>query len=78
MSQSKKASFMEAVTNTAVGFVITLLFQMWLFPLYDIHTTFSQDVQIVLWFTVLSIARGYVLRRAFNAEFWRFRVKRAH
>ena len=65
--QSRKHSLLESMTNTAVGFVISVL--VWEFvvkPVWDIHTTFAENLTITLLFTVISIARGYVLRRFFN------------
>jgi len=66
MSQTKKQSFIEACTNTAVGFGISLLFIFIILPLLGIHSTPGKNVTITLYFTVISIARSYVLRRFFN------------
>ena len=59
-------SFAETMTNVAVGYVIALLSQLLIFPHYGIHIPFSTNLWIGLWFTVISIIRGYVLRRWFN------------
>lgn len=64
--QSKRGSFAETVVSTVVGFLITMVIQLTIFPMYGIHLEFHQDLQIVGIFTVASIARGYVLRRVFN------------
>lgn len=64
--QSKKGSFAETVISTAVGFLVTLLVQLVVFPIYHIEISTSQNFQIVAIFTVVSIARGYCLRRLFN------------
>lgn len=66
MSQSKKQSFIEACTNTAVGFGISLLSIFIILPLLGIHSTPGKNVTITLYFTGISIARSYVLRRFFN------------
>lgn len=66
MSQSKQQSFIEACTNTAVGFGISLLSIFLILPLLGIESTPSKNVVITLYFTVISIARSYVLRRLFN------------
>lgn len=65
--QTRKGSLFESLTNTAVGFVISVL--TWEFiikPVWDIHTSFAENLTITMLFTVISIARGYVLRRLFN------------
>ncbi len=64
--QTRKGSFTETVVSTVVGFLITMVIQLSIFPLYGIHLEFHQDLQIVGIFTVASIARGYALRRVFN------------
>ena len=68
MSQSKKQSLIEAITNTAVGFGISLLSIFIIFPVLGIHSTPGKNVAITLYFTVISIARSYVLRRFFNRK----------
>lgn len=64
--QSKKHSLIEAITNTAVGFGISLLSIFIILPLVGIESTPGKNVVITLYFTVISIVRGYVLRRVFN------------
>lgn len=64
--QTRLQSFMESVFNILVGSVLSYVAQVVVFPLYGIHISWEQDVQIVVIFTVLSIARSYVLRRFFN------------
>lgn len=64
--QTKKHSFYEALSNTAIGFIISLSATFVIFPLLDIPTTSGQNIVITLFFTVISIIRGYVIRRWFN------------
>lgn len=64
--QTKKHSFYEAFTNTAVGFVISLTATFAVFPLVGMHATVKQNILVTLCFTVISIVRGYVIRRYFN------------
>lgn len=68
MSQSKLESFIETCINTAIGYVVALLSQLLVFPLVGIHVPFSTNLEIGAWFTLISIARGYVIRRWFNAR----------
>lgn len=68
MSQSKKNSLLEAVTNTAVGFMISLSATFIIFPLVGIESSAGKNILITLFFTVISIARGYLLRRLFNRQ----------
>lgn len=66
MNQTRLASLIEAAINTLIGFVIAYLAwppAAWFFGIEYQH---SQQFGIVLFFTVLSVARGYVVRRWFN------------
>lgn len=64
--QTKRNSFIEATTNTAIGFIISLASTFLVFPLVGVNTTSKQNLEVTLYFTVISIIRGYVLRRMFN------------
>lgn len=66
--QSRKGSLVESLAGTAIGFVISVA--TWEFvvkPVWDLQTSFAENISITLLFTVISIARGYVLRRFFNS-----------
>lgn len=71
--QSKVASLAEAVVNTFVGLLIAFVAQAFICWAYDIPLSAHQNFVIVSWMTVISVARSYVLRRAWNAEFWKRR-----
>ena len=64
--QSKRMSLIESVASTAVGFVVAMLTQAVVFPLFGIHVDMETNAELVLVFTVLSVARSYVMRRLFN------------
>lgn len=67
MKQSRKASFAEALLNTAVGYGVALLTQLVAFPLFGVQASMGQNLGIGLVFTVVSIVRSYALRRLFEA-----------
>ena len=64
--QSKKNSFIESLVNTFIGYIITLLFSPMIYWTCGIAVTGKQLWIVTLCFTVLSVARGYVVRRWFN------------
>jgi hypothetical protein len=67
MSQSKLASLVEVVANMALGFIVSVYAQVVIFPLYGFTTlSLKENVQIVAIFTVISMVRGYLVRRFFN------------
>lgn len=64
--QSKKSSVFEAIVNTVVGLLSSLLIQCILYPIMDIPVTFGQNLIITMVFFVVSFTRSYLLRRLFN------------
>lgn len=66
--QSRVDSFMEAVTNTAVGFVVTLAASPLIYAMTGVSITLHQMAGATLLFTVVSVARQYILRRLFNGR----------
>lgn len=68
MEQSRLSSLIEATVNTAIGFVIALVSQFALFPLVGIHVSMAVQLELVTYFTIISVIRSYVLRRWFNAR----------
>lgn len=67
-SQSKRDSFIEALTNVIIGYVISVGSQLVIFPHFNVHLPLIVNLEIGLWFTVISLARSYVLRRWFNSR----------
>lgn len=66
MSQSRAMSLIEAGANVALGFVVALLTQMALFPLVGIRLPLDRHLLVGLTFTLVSLARSYLLRRCFE------------
>jgi hypothetical protein len=57
---------LEACTNVALGFLLALMTQGAIYPLFGIHTTFATDTAIAVVFTAVSLVRSYLVRRAFE------------
>ena len=66
--QSRLGSLVEALINILIGMGISLASQLILFPLFDIHIPLSANLGLVLWFTLISVARSYLIRRYFNSK----------
>jgi hypothetical protein len=64
--QTRLHSFIESLTNVAIGYGVAVLSQILVFPMFDIHVSLSDNLAIGAWFTVISIARSYAVRRWFN------------
>jgi hypothetical protein len=59
-------SLLEAVTNVVVGYVVAVLTQLLLFPVFGLHVAVKENLAIAGVFTVVSIMRSYLLRRLFE------------
>ena len=66
--QTKKQSFIESLSNVAIGYLISLLSLFIIFPVLGIESSASKNFIITLYFTLISIVRSYVLRRYFNKK----------
>lgn len=66
MRQSRRMSLVECAANVAVGFGVALLTQVAVFPLFGVHLGGVDHLAITGVFTVVSIVRSYILRRAFE------------
>lgn len=68
MSQSKRASLAEAISNTLVGLVLASVLQMLICRLNHIPMSWTNNVILTGWMTVLSVVRSYVIRRVWNTN----------
>ena len=64
--QTRWGSAVEALLNVAIGFAINFTANMLVLPLFFSGVTASKAFGIGLVFTVISVARSYILRRWFD------------
>ena len=64
--QSKRNSALEAATNVAIGYLVSVLANVLILPLFGYNVTIGDSFAIGLAFTVVSLLRSYLLRRVFN------------
>jgi hypothetical protein len=67
--QTRRQSLIETLAGVAIGYVVALLSQLAIFPLFGLTVPLSDNLLIGAWFTAISIVRGYYVRRLFN--WWR-------
>ena len=60
-------SLVEAITNVAVGYLVAVLTQILVFPLFGLDVSLSHNLALASVFTLISIFRSYALRRVFEA-----------
>lgn len=68
MRQTKTQSLCETLTSVAIGYMVALASQLLIFPAFGVHLPLSDNLLIGAWFTVISVVRGYAVRRYFS---WR-------
>ena len=66
--QTKKQSFIETLTSVFVGWLIGVILNMLVLPLFDYNVSLTDGVLISIIFTAVSVIRGYVIRRWFNSK----------
>jgi len=64
--QTRKLSILEAITNTLVGFLISLALVNVVLPMYGFDINFTQSVSMTIIFSIASIIRGYIIRRFYH------------
>lgn len=75
--QTKADSILEALTNIGIGFVVALCAQLIWFPLIGKEFTISENLATTSFFTFVSFARSYCIRRMFNGRSIYQGIKRA-
>ncbi len=64
--QSRKWSAIETIASTAIGLGVSIAASLVVYPLHGHSFTLAQNTSIAVIFTVISIIRGYFVRRMFN------------
>ena len=64
--QTRRMSAVETVANVAIGYAVSLAATALVLPAFGYPVSGSSAVGISAVFTVISLVRSYVLRRAFN------------
>ena len=69
--QTRLGSLIEVCINIAIGFTINFVMNLTLFPLFGWHITVTENLLLGVIYTVVSVIRGYVVRRWFEARIHR-------
>lgn len=68
MIQSKKDSILEVTTNLSIGMCIAFLSQIIWFPMIGKDFTIMDNILTTVFFSAVSVLRGYWIRRLFNGR----------
>jgi hypothetical protein len=67
MSQSRRQSMIETFAGVAIGFAVSVGITAVVMPAYGHDVKLGDNLQITVIFTVASVIRSYLVRRAFNS-----------
>ena len=73
--QSKLDSFIEAWLNVIIGFGVSVLANLVIFPLVGIGASTTQIITVGIFMTLVSVARSYFVRRFANKYLAQIRAK---
>ena len=59
--QSKRQSLIETLTSVFVGWLIGVILNLTILPLFDYNITVVDSLWVSLIFTVISVVRGYLI-----------------
>ncbi len=65
-AQSKWMSFVEALSGNVFGFALAVATNWFVLPWFGFEATLDQAFGITFIFAMISVARIYIWRRAFN------------
>lgn len=65
--QHKHMSLIESMVNVFIGYILTVLIQYLIYPLFDIVIPAEQALFISGLIVLISFVKNYALRRMFNA-----------
>lgn len=65
-SAHKKWAWFEAWANTIVGYAVNFTAQLIMLPLFGAALSMTQNIAFSMIFVLVSVLRGYVLRRSFD------------
>ena len=69
--QSRRNSAIEAFVNVAIGYLVSVLANILILPMFGYDVTLADSFAIGVVFTMVSLLRSYAVRRFFN--FWEWR-----
>ena len=66
--QTKRQSLIETLTSVFVGWLIGVILNLTVLPLFYYNITVVDSLWVSLIFTAVSVIRSYVIRRFFNSK----------
>ena len=76
MTQSRRVSLIEAITNVTLGYGLAVIAQIVVFPWFGLDVSIGENLAIGAVFVGISLLRSYALRRLFEGWRWNLRSGR--
>ena len=64
--QSKKMSLFESLASVVAGYIITVLIQYYVYPIFGISVPATEALLISLIIVIAAFAKNFSIRRLFN------------
>lgn len=64
--QSKKMSLLESLVSVVAGYIITVLIQYWVYPIFGISIPATEALLISLIIVLAAFVKNFSVRRLFN------------
>ena len=64
--QSTKMSLVESVVSVITGYILTVLIQLWVYPLFGVDIPSQAAMLISLIVVLAAFAKNFTIRRVFN------------
>ena len=65
--QSKRMSLLESIVSVIAGYVLTVLIQMLLFPMFGVKIPMAETMLISIIIVAIAFVKNYGVRRLFNS-----------
>ena len=78
MRQSRLGSLVEVSINIFIGYWINFIANLLILPLFGFHITLTDNLIMGLIYTLISVARSYVVRRWFERMIHKAAQRIAH
>lgn len=78
MRQSRLGSLVEVSINIFIGYWINFIANLLILPLFGFHITLTDNLLMGLIYTLISVARSYVVRRWFERMIHKAAKRIAH
>ncbi len=65
--QSRKMSLLESAVSVVTGYLITVLIQLWVYPMFGVDIPSGAAFVISLIVVLAAFAKNFTVRRLFNS-----------